>query len=183
MAVAEWRIERKGTKDALKAQSRLRAPYRVLRGIFGDDGDAAAEAISTSWLVKKPGTEKLVLLHDKQDEANRKFSLDAFRARPQYDWYVDAKEESTLKEFCAWLSKEVIRRVEAEPQPKRLTATAKEKVNAAIAKGKSVQDAMKEHAEWEIIAPAAEAYKWPIKDKEKEAPPAPPAPSAPPASS
>ena len=186
MAVAEWRIDRKGTKEPLKATSRLRAPYRVLRAIFGDDGDATAQAISTSWLVKRPGTDKHVLLHDKQDEANRKFSLDAFRARPNYDWYVASKEEATIKEFCGWLSKEIIRRVEAEPQPKRLTATAKEKVNAAIAKGKSVQDAMKEHAEWEIIAPAAEAYRWPMKEKEKEptpAPSGPPGPSAPPESS
>ncbi len=172
MAVTDWRIDRSSKVDGLGTKTRLRGPYRVLRAIFSDEGDTTedgAGSITTGWFMKRKGTSPaLVFVHDKQDEANRKFNLENFRARPQYDWYVVAKDEASLKDFCGWLSKEIIRRVEAEPQPKRLTAAAKEKVNTAIAKGMSVQDAMKKHAEWELIAPAAEAFKWPMKDPPKE---------------
>ncbi len=165
MAVVEWRVERSGVPGALAAQTRLRAPYRILRAVFGDDGDfrgATGTKTSTSWFLKKRGSTTLVFLHDRQEADNRKFSLDAFRARQSYDWHVTGKDDACLKDFCTWLSREVIRRVEAEPQPKKLTARSKEKVNALIAQGKSVADAMKLAAEWEIIAPAAQAYKWPI---------------------
>ena len=178
MAVTDWRIDRSSKADGLGAKTRLRGPYRVLRAIFSDEGDTDEDdggSITTGWFMKKKGTTSLAFVHDKQDEANRKFNLENFRARPQYDWYVAAKDEATLKDFCGWVSKEIIRRVEAEPQPKRLTASAKEKVNDAIAKGMSVQDAMKKHAEWELIAPAAEAFRWPMKDTPmKEPVPAPP---------
>ena len=169
--MAEWRIDRSRLKEALGARSRLRAPCRVLKALFSDEGDTTNSddsKVSTGWVLKKKGGAQPVFVHDRQDSENRKFNVESFRARPHYEWFVDAKDDATLKEFCTWVSKEVIRRVEAEPQPKRLTATAKEKVNAAIAKGKSVQDAMKAHAEWEIITPAAEAYKWPVKDPGKD---------------
>ncbi len=171
MAVSEWRIDRSSTAVGLTAKGRLRAPYRILRAIFSDEGDTDeddAGSITTGWFAKKKPAGLLVFVHDRQDEANRKFNLENFRARPQYDWYVAAKDDAILKEFCGWLSKEVIRRVEGEPQPKRLTAAAKEKVNGAIAKGMNVQDAMKAHAEWELIAPAAEAFRWPVKDVAKD---------------
>jgi len=170
----EWRVERAGKQpDGLKTRTRLRAPYRVLRGIFGADGDIISgidevARITTAWRLKKAGGTTVVHIYDKQGDDDRKFSLDNFRARPQYDWHVAAKDEAALKDFCSWLAKETIRRVEAEPQPRRLTAASKEKVNALVAKGQSVPDAMKVAAEWEIILPAAEAYKWPIAGDAKD---------------
>ncbi len=167
MAASDWRIDRSSKAEGLVARTRLRSPYRILRVILSDEGDTDEDdggSVTTGWFMKKKATGGLVFVHDRQDEANRKFNLENFRARPHYDWFVDAKDEASLKEFCTWLSKEIIRRVEGEPQPKRLTAAAKEKVNGAIAKGMNVQDAMKAHAAWELIAPAAEAFKWPMKD-------------------
>ena len=172
MPVSDWRIDRSGLKEKLTISTRLRAPYRNLRAIFSDEGDTRdtdGGKVTTGWLLRRK-TGGLAFVHDRQLEENRKFNLESFRARPHHDWYVDAKDDATLKEFCGWLSKEIIRRVEAEPQPKRLTQTAKEKVNDAIAKGMNVQDAMKAHAEWELIAPAAEAFMWPMKDPPKDIP-------------
>jgi hypothetical protein len=167
-SATEWRVERAGkVPDALKAKTRLRAPYRVLRGTFGNDGDFTkgiddTARVTTAWRLKKTGGTTVVHVYDKQSDDDRKFQLDNFRARQSYDWHVAAKDDAALKDFCSWLAKETIKRVEAEPQPKRLTAASKEKVNELVAQGKSVADAMKVAAEWEIILPAAEAYKWPI---------------------
>ena len=166
-SATEWRIDR-GKPEAMPARTRLRAPYRVLAGVFGSDGDAVYQAaredarVSTAWMLKKKNGGAAVLVYDRQADDDRKFNLEAFRARPHYDWFVVGKDDATLKDFCTWLSREIIKRVEAEPQPRRLTARAKEKLNALVAEGKSVSEAMKLAAEWEVITPAAEAYKWPI---------------------
>jgi hypothetical protein len=172
-SATEWRVER-GKPETWAARTRLRAPYRVLRGVFGADGDAVHQAaaenarVTTVWMLRKKNGAVTVLVHDRQADEDRKFNLEAFRARPHYDWHVHAKDAAVLKDFCSWLSEEIIRRVEAEPQPRRLTASAKEKLNQLVAQGQSVADAMKAAAEWEIIAPAAQAYKWPIVGESKD---------------
>jgi hypothetical protein len=149
--------------EVLKASDRVRAPFSVLEKLFGVPG-SPGEGVSTRWLLRRINTPDVVLcVHDVLPD-RPDFMLESFRRQAYYDWVVEGVSRQVVTDFCAWLSSEVIKIMGEKPPARRLTAAAREKMNALIRKGVPAGEALARVAEWELTPSTAEQFAWPVKD-------------------
>lgn len=144
------------------ASSSLRAPYAALCSIFGGPGETQLDLgnYHHAWLLRAADQDDLTfLVHDSRDDGTRAQN----RADTRYVWHVDAPDETTLREFCGWLSRAVIAYWSEQPRAKRLTPSSLERVNQLIREGRSTSEAMSQAAEWES-APEAGDFGWPLSE-------------------
>jgi hypothetical protein len=149
--------------DVDGAHHQLRAPCAVIEAIAGAPEDDFGDKVSTAWCFQCLARPEVVLVvRDFQDEDDRSFSRDRFRALPAYVWSVTGPTEGEVAGFCQWLSAEVIQRVQTRGAARRLTAESRENINALVKEGMLTGEAMKRAAVWEDTRPSAAEFAWPI---------------------
>lgn len=149
--------------DADGAFSELRAPCAVIEAIAGAPEDDFGDKVSTAWCFQCLTRPQIVLVvRDLQDEDDRSFSRDRFRAQSAHEWNVTGPTDEEVTAFCQWLSAEVIKRVQARGAARRLTAESRESINALVREGVLTGEAMKRAAVWEDARPSGAEFAWPI---------------------
>jgi hypothetical protein len=149
--------------DADGALHELRAPCAAIEAIAGAPEDDFGDKVSTAWCfqcVARPGV--VLIVRDFNDEDDRSFSRERFRAQPAHEWSVTGPTSEEVTAFCQWLSAEVIQRVQGRGAARRLTAESRENINALVRDGMLTPEAMRRAAVWEDARPSAALFAWPI---------------------
>ena len=146
----------------VSATSRLRAPFDALVEALGAPLAFAGPRGSVAWSLHVPSdpVRRLRLRDDRG--AGDPAALEGFSRRPWYDWVVEADDERTMRRFCVWLSERVVRWVEARPPARVLEPDAKASLNALLASGVSLEDALRRAAKWAEVRPPRDCFAWPI---------------------
>ena len=140
--------------------SSIRAPYLALRSILGGSGNTRLDLgnYHHAWLMVATDCAQLTfLVHDLRGDG----SPEANRSDSSCVWHVHGSSEAELREFCIWLSGQVIAYRSAQPQPKKLTVASLERINQLVQQGSSMSEAMAEAAAWEPVAETAD-FAWPL---------------------
>jgi hypothetical protein len=143
--------------DFVQLRSQLRAPYGILAQLLGPPSTDVPEKTSTIWSLRAHDDGQVVDLKDWQDEDDPP-NVNVFRSLPSYDWSVHAESDVVAKRFCEWLSARVIAKASAV---KTLSAEARVELNAMLAAGVPMGDAMK-RVKFASPADVAARFAWPI---------------------
>jgi hypothetical protein len=140
----------------------LRAPFSVLVALFGAPADHPSDKVSTVWSlrsVSEPHVELAIRDPYDEDESNASQALAAAREGRWHDWTVAGPSERDLRRFCRWLSAEVATR--SREGARQATPASRARINALLAEGKTLEQALAAAADWEDVDPP-DLYAWPI---------------------
>jgi hypothetical protein len=152
-------VDLSASDDMLEPRTKLRAPYGILAQLLGAPGADVPEKCSTIWSLRAHDDGEIVYVMDWQDEDDRTFKLSVFRALSSYDWDVWASSDAVAKRFCEWLSARVIAKAS---EARTLGPEARAALNALLAEGVPMNEAMKRVPLSSPKDAAAARFAWPI---------------------